>query len=189
MDSPHDARPPATIRGSRRAASRSRRSQPRRSRIDAEEHRADPAGDRDRRRDADMAVARKQHERSDRPRWQARQSAANIGVRVSSCANDTAPSTFSSAWPGQPGADRRQRRGDRRGVARAEGAALEQAAGDRLRQHARRRPRPAAQGRARSRRRAIARRRCRVVAARTLAAIAGTITAAIAIETTPSGSS
>ena len=29
-------------------------------------------------------------------------SAASIGVRVSSCANDTAPNTFSSAWPGKP---------------------------------------------------------------------------------------
>ena len=31
-------------------------------------------------------------------------SAVSIGVRVSSCANDTDASTFSSAWPGMPSA-------------------------------------------------------------------------------------
>ena len=64
---------------------------------------------------------------------------------------------------GQAGADRRERRGDRRGVARPEGAALEQRRRRSAPPARRRRPRTAAPGRARSRSRAIARRDRRAV--------------------------
>ena len=117
-------------------------------------------------------------------------SAVSIGVRVSSCANDTDASTFSSAWPGMPSAIAATRAGDRRGVARAEGAALEQSRDDRLgqqRQPDRRRQREAERDLegARLRRRRDAARS----SARTCAAMAGVITEAMATDTTPSGSS
>ena len=91
---------------------------------------------------------------------------------------------------GQAGADRRQRRGDRGGIARSERAALEQAAGDRLAPAPRTRPPPAATApSAISNARDCALAMAARSSARTLAAITGTITAAIAIDTTPSGNS
>ncbi len=177
------------MRGSRSAAPRSRCSQPRRRRIDAEQGCADPAGDGDGRRHAHMAVVGKQRERS-AAAVASPASAASIGVRVSSWAKDTAPSDLLERVPGQSGADRGERCRDGGGIARAEGAALEQAAGDRLRQQREgdsRRKRQAERDLEPARLRRRDRLAC--CAPHALAAIVGTSTAAMAIETTPSGNS
>ena len=100
----------------------------------AEDHRADPAGHRDRRRHADVAVAGKQSERSDdrgrKPGQRSEHRRARVLVRERHRAE-----YLLERVAGQAGADRRERRGDGCGVARPEGAALEQRRGDRLRQH------------------------------------------------------
>ena len=116
-------------------------------------------------------------------------SAVNIGVRVSSWANDTAPSTFSSTWPGRPAE-----------IAASAAATIAVSCGP----NAPRSNRPPAIGSASTakatadgsaRPSAISKARDCAAAiasprpARTLAAITGTITEAIAIDTTPSGSS
>ena len=116
-------------------------------------------------------------------------SAANIGVRVSSCANDTAPSTFSSVWPGRPAqiaasaaataavsrGPKAPRSNNPPAIASASSAKATAAGSDSAN----------AISKARDCERAMA----SWSFARTLAAITGTITAAMAVDTTPSGSS